>query len=162
MSDSSRRSYERISCRIPVRVWTPTGWISGTIVDLSRKGIRLQLSMDTLGLARNASMGEVAARLPDLLPRNPAVEFDPDRLGPLLCRRLDIVRIAAQRPGELELGCKPDILITDEEAGILGIMLPWHGDVSKAPRADMPPAESSNGSTPSSARVESLRSLGCD
>ncbi|MHC5009329.1 MAG: PilZ domain-containing protein [Planctomycetota bacterium] len=126
MDSSSKRGDPRVACRIPIRLLSTRGWISGYILDVSRRGARLAIPIPELGLDPTTSMLTVARRLPDLLPREAPVEFDPERFGPLIARRIQIVRIASagRQEGEIEVGCLIEGPMADQEADILGIELP--------------------------------------
>lgn len=124
-----KRRFTRLAAKLPVQIQTESGLLPGTLVDLSRSGVLLKVPGAALGVYRLAPLALVGQRVATVLGAEFSAQFNPDRLGSLLTRRLRPVRIGQRSPtsADVEVGCLLVPPLTDEEAGILGIALPVLG-----------------------------------
>jgi hypothetical protein len=122
----SKRRFTRLAAQVPVEIETEQGLLPGTLLDLSRSGVRLKVPGSALGVYRLAPMSLVGRRVAEVLGAEFSARFHPERLGSLLSRRLRPVRLGQRSPAsaDVELGCVLTPPLTDEEAGMLGLALP--------------------------------------
>jgi hypothetical protein len=131
------------------------------ILDASRGGVRLKVGGAALGVYRLAPLNYVSRQVARLLGVEFEVRFDPQRLGPLLCKRLRPVRIGQRdaTSADVELGCVFSEAFRDEEAVVLGLNLPAVGEdgvepggpasePTPAPKASSAPAPAGRVSVP--------------
>ena len=130
MANHEKRWVGRVTCEIPARVLTYEGWARVIVKDLSRTGVGISLSPVRLGIAREAGLAHLARQLAQVLPEKVQIEFDPQRLGQMVTRTLSVVRIRSwdSETTDILLGCTLSSPITEEEAGALGLALPFHGE----------------------------------
>ncbi len=131
VSPESRKA-ERIACEIPVRLQIGGMWHEVVVVDASRTGVRLRMTLEDLDVPEGAGLGAVAAYLERALPRRAPAQFHPERLGGLVERNLTIVRIAITEGAlaHVEVGCRLDRPLNDIEVAALGLPLPPEGQES--------------------------------
>lgn len=131
----------RIPCDFPARMLSFEGYIPALVRDLSRMGVRLGLSPDTLGASPSTSIGTLARQLAQLLPEEPTIELHHRLLGVLVVRRLRVVRVrpASGRPALVELGCLFDEPLDDDESAALGLALPAAGETPADARRRLSP-----------------------
>jgi hypothetical protein len=117
----------RVACTLEVRAQTRTGWVPVKVLDLSRRGVRIAISDQTVGLSSEASLLDVARRLGGVLPEWIPLEF-PTHGG--LSRKVRVVRIGKRSGdrGEVELGCLFAEPLQDLDALQLGVVLPDEGE----------------------------------
>ena len=134
MSGVEQRGARRIACEIPLQLRGDGGRIVARAVDLSRTGLRMRIPGKHLGVHRLSSLVQVARRVSGVLGQMFTSEFDPDRLGGLIHKDIQVVRIAQRdwESADVDLGCLLAEPFTDEEAGMLGVALPQIGE-SRAP-----------------------------
>jgi len=131
----------RIPCDFPARLLSHGGYIPATVRDLSRMGVRLGLSPDTLGASAGTSIGTLARHLARLLPEEPTIQLHHRLLGVLVLRRIRIVRVrpATGRPPLVELGCLFSEPLDDDESVALGLALPAAGETPSDARRRLNP-----------------------
>ncbi|MHC5012535.1 MAG: PilZ domain-containing protein [Planctomycetota bacterium] len=125
MSEKDLRRTSRVACNLPLQVQRPAGWPEVEVVDASRTGVRLRMSVSALGLQPPVSLGSIARQLGESLSSDLLVAFDPDRLGTLVPRRLDVVRIGPRswESDLVEFGCTITPPLDAEEVAALGLPL---------------------------------------
>lgn len=108
MDGLDKRSSERVPCRLPLAILCGGERQIVTAVDLSRTGVRVQAPLALFGLAGDVTLLTVARRLCEVLPHRTPAEFDPDRVGRLVTRQLEVARIGLSggREPQVELGCR--------------------------------------------------------
>ena len=123
------RQAVRVDCDLPVRMNGGKGDYEGTIVDMSRTGLRVRMPGATLGVHRLSSLVQVTRSLHDALGDTFSGDLHHEMLGPLVQRTLTPCRIAKRdwEHTDVEIGCEFDRGLTDEEVGMLGLPLPRVG-----------------------------------
>jgi len=103
-----KRSSERVPCRLPLAIFCDGERYVVTAVDLSRTGVRVHAPLGLFGLAGDVTLLTVARRLCEVLPHRTPAEFDPERVGQLVTRQLEVARIGLSggREPQVELGCR--------------------------------------------------------
>jgi len=129
MRKRDKRRTIRVACNVDVRIRSHGGWLDARAADLSRSGVRLRFEDGALGLIPEATLLDVARRLGAMLPES--IEAELGGKNPVV-RRLRVVRIGkrtqAQEGGEVVLGCLFDRPLSDEDARMLGLVLPSEGE----------------------------------
>ncbi len=122
-----KRRTTRITCSLPVRIRTRSGWVDAEVTDVSCTGLRLRLADGAVGLDDTASLLEVARRLGGMLPENVETEFG---AGREVRRRVRVVRIGkrSRSDASVQLGCLLEAPFSDEEAAALDLILPKPGE----------------------------------
>ena len=130
MSGIDKRLDARIPCEVPLRLQVNCEWLPVTLVDVSRTGARLRLPLGALGLGPGLGLAEIAEHLERQLPPRITLQFHPERLGTLVCRRAKIVHLSVEGglPHEIEVGCTLGESLSQEEAAALGLPLPGAGE----------------------------------
>lgn len=131
MGRIEQRAAKRVDCEFPTRLAGTKGPLDATVCDLSRTGVKLQVSGATLGIHRLSSLVQVAKRVSDSLGASFVAKLHHERLGNLVSKVLRPIRIGQRNweQADVELGCRVDGGISDEEAGMLGIALPKVGAI---------------------------------
>lgn len=122
-----KRRTTRITCSLPVRIRTRSGWVTAEVTDVSRTGLRLRLADEAVGLTKTASLLEVARRLGGMLPEDVETQFG---AGQEVTRHLRVVRIGkrSRTDASVQLGCLLETPFSDEEAAVLDLILPKPGE----------------------------------
>ena len=122
-----KRRTTRITCSLPVRIRSRSGWIDAEVTDVSRTGLRLRISDAAVGLDGTASLLEVARRLGGMLPENVETVFGTEGR---VTRHLRVVRIGkrSRKDANVQLGCLLQGPFTDDEAASLDLILPHPGE----------------------------------
>jgi len=135
VSDADRRHADRVPVGMQARVHAPQGDLDVRVCDLSRSGFRLDLPADALGLDTPPDEAQATRAVAAALHRCFAVSLNHDRLGSLLRRHVDLVRV--ELPGEpegmLELCCSFVEPLEEAEVELLEAHLPPSRPVVAAP-----------------------------
>ena len=129
MGESNRRQAVRVTCELPIRLIGDDVEHIGTIVDLSRTGLRVRIPGSDLGIHRLSSLVQVTRSLHASLGDVFVGDLHHEMLGPLVQRQLTPCRIAKRdwEQTDVEVGCQFDVPLRDEEVGMLGVPLPGVG-----------------------------------
>ena len=124
VSQSESRHALRVACQLPIQLRARDKTLTATVLDVSRSGCRIRVTVD---LSKSRKIGYLA-RVHDVLGRNVSGNLRFDVLGSLIAKRLNIVRaIPITEMTEIDLGCKFEEPLTDEEATMAGLGLPALG-----------------------------------
>ncbi len=124
MSQSESRHALRIACRLPVQLRAKKQTLVGTMLDVSRSGCRIRVHVD---LSTSRRIGYLA-RAHDVLGRNITGALRHDVLGNLVSKRMTIVRaLPLEDLSEIDIACRFETPLTDEEATMSGLGLPALG-----------------------------------
>ncbi len=129
MSTSEQRAAERVPCEFPLRLFNEEASVQAVALDISRRGVRLQVPGSSLGVHRLSSLVQVARRVRAVLGDTFSADLHHKLLGNLVQKRLRPIRIGQRDwvTSDVELGCRIDAGISDDEAGMLGLVLPLVG-----------------------------------
>lgn len=121
-----RRQAARIPTNFTVRLQTQHGPLTATLVDMSRSGIRLSVSIHLLGAGDVVGAGEVEAKAAAFFGQPFDIVFNPHTRDELVIKRVGAVHLirAAVSMGQVELGAEFTDWINDAEARALGLVLP--------------------------------------
>ena len=150
-----KRLDARIPCDVPLRLQVDCTWRPVKLVDVSRTGARLRLPLGAVGLGPGLGLAEIAEQLDQRLPTRVSLQFHPERLGTLICRKAKIVHLALDEglSHEFEVGCVLSEVLTPDEAAALGLALPQTGETAEE-------ALRSHAVEPPKPRVPALRDAG--
>ncbi len=137
------RKVGRVRCSLPAAVVAPGDWPGARVLDLSRTGVRLAVGLDDRGAGTSGLTG-IVEHLEDRLALKLVVDLHPDRLGSLIRRALQVVRIGPVVPeeGVVELGCVLVPPLSEDDAVALGVALPREGeppDIARRRMGSHPP-----------------------
>ena len=123
------RKVGRVRCSLPAAVVAPGDWPGAAILDLSRTGVRLAVALESSETGMPA-LSSIVEQLEDRLALKLVVDLHPDRLGSLVRRALQVVRIGPVVPeqGVVELGCVLVPPLSEDDAVALGVPLPREGE----------------------------------
>lgn len=126
MPNNEQRAARRIPCELPLRLQSEDQTVDALAHDISRKGVRIQVPGAAIGVHRLSSLVQVARRVREVLGDTFLAQLHHELLGNLVQKRLRPIRIGHRDwvSPDVELGCRIDEGITDEEAGMLGLPLP--------------------------------------
>lgn len=126
MTTDNRRRAGRIQVDIRAKLMTHVSSVDAEVCDLSRTGIRLRLSAQTLGVDLTPDLEAVEAELGRALPAPMFMTLDHDRLGPLVQRLARLLRLGIPKDqlDVVDICCSFAEALTDEEAQVLGLPLP--------------------------------------
>ncbi|MDJ0973698.1 MAG: hypothetical protein QNJ98_04505 [Planctomycetota bacterium] len=129
MPNNEQRAARRIACEFPMRLLNNNQVVEALAHDISRKGVRIQVPGASLGVHRLSSLVQVARRVREVLGDTFVADMHHQLLGNLVQKRLRPIRIGHRDwvSPDVELGCRIDEGISDEEAGMLGLALPHLG-----------------------------------
>ncbi len=126
MVKREKRRAIRVACSLPLRIRTRTGWLDVRVTDLSRRGLKLTIADEKVGVRENATVLDVARRLGGILPESIEAHFDPEGT---IRRRLRVVRVGRHVDDRsVELGCLLDEALEDTDAVRLDVILPREGE----------------------------------
>ncbi len=133
MTGIDKRVDARIPCDVPLRLQVDCTWRPVKLVDVSRTGARLRLPLGALGLGPGLGLAEIAEHLDQRLPTRVSLQFHPERLGTLICRKAKIVHLALDEGlgNEIEVGCVLSDVLSTDEAAALGLALPQEGETAE-------------------------------
>jgi len=133
---AEQRRAARIACDTPMRVRLHGAWRPATLVDVSRTGVRLRVGLAALGLDAESSAAQGILEWASALPSRVPVEFNPERLGSLVCREVVVVRLRLPSPGEdfVEIGGALDRGLSEVEAAALGLAIPLQASPAPSDR----------------------------
>jgi hypothetical protein len=130
-NDENRRLSQRAICGHTIRLST-TGadLLHAEMVDVSRSGVRIRIDGNLLGIHRLTPLNRIARELAHLLGKGFEAEFHYEHIGPLVRKRLRLMRIAQRdwQQADVEIGCALDAPLRDEELALLGVTLPTPTD----------------------------------
>ena len=137
------RKVGRVRCSLPAAVVTPGDWPGARVLDISRTGVRLAMGLEGGGEGAIGLTG-IVEQLEDRLALKLVVDLHPDRLGSLIRRALQVVRIGPVVPEEgiVELGCVFVPPLSEDDAVALGVPLPREGeppDIARRRMGSKPP-----------------------
>ena len=114
-----QRRASRISCELPIRIYGRMDDVLGEVKDMSRTGVRLQVSLP----ARVDDIQKVARAVEQYL--GVLIKVDLNQAAPVR-KQLRIVRLGHEslEDGKVELGCEFDWPLTDEEVWRIGLHVP--------------------------------------
>lgn len=124
MERTEQRLAARVDCDVPVRMLINGGWRDVTVTDVSRTGVRLRVPLASLDIDPSVGLAEVAERLDEVLPPRSRAKFHPQRLGDLIERGVNIVRMVLAGDDVIELGCALDEPLGEIEAAALEVPVP--------------------------------------
>lgn len=127
MGQQNRRREPRVDCDVPARLLAEAhADLDVRIVDVSRTGLRVRVEGHLLGLHRLSSLASVARTVARIFGEEIEAELNHEKLGPLLRRSMKATRIAKRdwEHAYIELGCALTAPLSDEEADLIGIVLP--------------------------------------
>ena len=124
---NDKRQTKRITCSLPVRLRTRSGWIDAEVADASRNGLQIKIADAAVGLRATTSLLEVARRLGGMLPES--IEA---RLGPTgaVTRFVQVARIGKRNRNDdhVHLGVRLEQPFSDEDVEVLELILPQPGE----------------------------------
>jgi len=130
-----QRRAARMACALPARLYGRGSDLDGTVEDVSRIGIRLSLPLASLCEGPGVDMLHLARAVEAYLGPRFNLDLNPEMLGPLVRKRLRIVRIGQDRdkPDALELGGEFGVPLSEDESRMLELNLPPLGHVPPLP-----------------------------
>ena len=137
MAVHEKRKAQRVECEIPLSMpCTGTKWLAKA-VDLSCTGLRILVPPAAFGLASDVTLLDVARHLAGVLPRHTSVQIDPSRLGSLVERPIEVVRIGLCEGADpqVEFGCRLEIPLTQEDLAAVGVSAPGPEELRPKPKA---------------------------
>lgn len=125
-----RRRAPRVDCRLPVRLRVGARTVFATTLDLSRIGVRLEISLEEIGLKVDHSLAEIGRQVTESLGDVVVASFHYELLGTLVSKGLRVVRVGRAKSGgdNVEVGCTLRTALTEEEVGFLGVDMPAIGE----------------------------------
>lgn len=124
MEKVEQRLAARVDCDVPLQMLINGGWRDVTVTDVSRTGVRLLVPLSNLDIDPDVGLAEIAERLDEILPPRAQAKFNPQRLGDLITRGVNVVRLVLVGEDGVELGCTLDESLTEIEAAALGVPVP--------------------------------------
>ena len=126
MTTPDRRRAERVEVGIPAQLYTRRGFVSAEVRDLSRTGLRLRASTESLGFPPTDKLTVAARGLAAALGPTFAIDLDYEKYGPLLQCIAVVTRIGLppDAPDCVELCCEFQQSLGEDEAGLIGASLP--------------------------------------
>ncbi len=135
MTMINQRRALRVTCELPVRIYGRASDLFGTLNDVSRMGVRLCVSLDSLGCDQGHDLLRLGHMVEQHLGARFNMDLNHDVLGPLVRKRLHVVRLGQGREDEgvLELGCEFGVPLSEDESKMLALDLPPLGTMPPAP-----------------------------
>ncbi len=124
------REAARVACAVPVAIVSPAHWPEARVLDLSRTGIRLGVTVQDRQKGLEFGLERLAEMMRTQLAVNLIVELGPEARGNRIRRGLRVVRMGPFREEEgcLELGCELLPPLDEAEVEALGLALPLPGE----------------------------------
>ncbi len=119
----------RVPCNLPARVFGRDADVRGTVLDISRMGLRLHVDLAALGCLDGDDLLRLGRVVEQHFGARFNVDLDHEALGQLVRKRLHVVRLGQERgrEGTLELGCSFTEPLSDDETRVLDLDLPPMG-----------------------------------
>lgn len=131
----SRRAAERVSLQAPAQILGPLGPVDAQMRDLSRTGVRIRLK-SVVSPDVPFDLLSTTQQLQKLIGNHPTVKLDAERAGPTVSRKIRVTRVVLPSDDQdaVDVGCRFDRALTDEDTTVLGVAL-----LSAPVSSDAPP-----------------------
>ncbi len=136
---TEHRRAERLACELPSRLLARGEEFPALVLDVSRTGLKLRMPGRLLGVHRLSCITQVAESVERLLGAGFLGWLGYEALGPLISKRLGVVRVGRRdwESADIDLGCVLLDPLTDVEATMLGLrpadLGPAPGQAPRAP-----------------------------